>query len=131
MAAQDGVAPRFRHNFSLLLVTNCGYSPDMRQAPQPKRQEFHHAHTSIGAAGHWLKTAGILAPLIIGEFVKDADKRWRYIRLASVATALVSEGMYAAHVQREREERLAERDECWQERVGREREGRRETERTT
>ena len=38
----------------------------MRQAPQPKRQEFHHAHTSIGAAGHWLKTAGILAPLITG-----------------------------------------------------------------
>jgi hypothetical protein len=23
----------------------------------------------LGAAGHWIKTAGILAPLIIGEFV--------------------------------------------------------------
>jgi hypothetical protein len=101
-----------------------------QEAQHHERQQFHNAHTSMGAAGHWIKTAGILAPLIIGEFVKDADKRWRYIRLASVATALVSEGMYAAHVGRERQERQAERDECWQERVGREREGRRETERT-
>jgi hypothetical protein len=48
----------------------------------------------MGAAGHWIKTAGILAPVIIGEFVKNHDKRWRYIRLASVATALISEGLY-------------------------------------
>jgi len=58
----------------------------------------------MGAAGHWLKTAGILAPLVIGEFVEDAEKRRRYIRIASVATALVSEGMWAHKVQREREE---------------------------
>jgi hypothetical protein len=30
--------------------------------------------------------AGILSPLIIGELVKDADKRWRWFRIASVAT---------------------------------------------
>ncbi len=41
---------------------------------------------------HWLKTAGILAPLVIHEFVKDPDKKWRYIRLASVATALCRRG---------------------------------------
>jgi predicted phage terminase large subunit-like protein len=51
----------------------------------------------MGAAAHWIKTAGILAPLVIGEFVKDADKRWRYIRLASVATALVSLHVHRAH----------------------------------
>ena len=56
-------------------------------------QAFHKPHTSMGAAGHWVKTAGILAPLIIGEFVKDAEKRWRWIRISSVATALVSEAM--------------------------------------
>lgn len=77
-----------------------GMQPVQNHAP---RQEFHHAHTSMGVA-HWIKTAGILAPLVIGEFVKDADKRWRYIRLASVATALVSEGMYTSRIQREREE---------------------------
>jgi hypothetical protein len=59
---------------------------------------------TIGAAGHWLKTAGILAPLVIGEFVKDADKRWRYFRMASVATALVSEGLYTSRIKRERDE---------------------------
>jgi hypothetical protein len=73
-------------------------------ADHHERQEFHHARTSMGAAAHWLKTAGILAPLIIGEFVKDTDKRWRWTRIASVATALVSEGMYTHRLQREREE---------------------------
>jgi hypothetical protein len=75
----------------------------MQNAPH-ERQQFHHAQTSMGAAGHVLRTAGILAPLIIGEFVKDADKRWRWTRIASVATALVSESMWAAKVHREREE---------------------------
>jgi hypothetical protein len=68
-----------------------------------ERQSFHKPHTSMGATGHWIKTAGILAPLVIGEFVKDTEQRWRYIRLASVATALLSEGMWTAKVHRERE----------------------------
>jgi hypothetical protein len=46
---------------------------------------------------------GILAPPVIGEFVKDADKRWRYIRIASVATALVSEGLYTNRFRRKRD----------------------------
>lgn len=71
--------------------------------PEPRnRQPFHRAHASMGAA-HWIRTAGILAPLVIGEFVKDLDKRWRWIRIASVATALVSEGMYTHRIQKERE----------------------------
>jgi hypothetical protein len=77
---------------------------------RPPRQQFHNPHTSMGSAGHWIKTAGILAPLIIGELVKDADKRWRYIRLASVATALVSEGMYTNRIKRERDEYRQERE---------------------
>jgi len=69
------------------------------------RQPFQRAHTSVGAGspGHWLKMAGILSPLIIGELVKDADKRWRWIRISSVATALLSEGLWAHRV-RQREE---------------------------
>ncbi len=72
--------------------------------PAFERQSFHKPHTSMGATGHWVKTAGILAPLVIGEFVHDSEKRWRYIRLASVATALVSEGLWTAKIHREREE---------------------------
>jgi hypothetical protein len=71
----------------------------------PERQAFQHAHTHIGAGsgGHWLKMAGVLSPLVIGELVKDPEKRWRYIRLAAVATALVSEGLYAHRIQQERQ----------------------------
>ena len=66
--------------------------------------QFAHAHSSIGAgsAGHWIKMAGILSPLIIGEFVKDNEKRWRWIRIASVATALVSEGFHTQRVMQQR-----------------------------
>jgi hypothetical protein len=48
--------------------------------------------------------AGILSPLIIGELVKDTDKRWRWIRIASVATALVSEGFHTQRLMQERRE---------------------------
>jgi hypothetical protein len=51
-----------------------------------------------------MKTAAILAPLNIGEFVKDPDKRWPYIRLASVATALVSEAMWTNRIRKERQQ---------------------------
>ncbi len=68
------------------------------------RQPFHRSHTSLGATGHWVKTAGILAPLLIGELIKDPDKRWRWIRISSVATALVSEALWTNRVRKERRE---------------------------
>jgi len=54
--------------------------------------------------------AGILAPLVIGELVKGPDKKWRYIRLASVATAVVSQEMWGSRIKRERDECRAERE---------------------
>ena len=48
--------------------------------------------------------AGILSPLVIGELVKDADKRWRWIGISAVATVLISEGIYASRVRRQREQ---------------------------
>ena len=82
--------------------------------PQPfhYHQGFHKPHTSLGATGHWIKTAGILAPLVIGEFVKDNEQRWRYIRMASMGTALLSEGLYASRMHREREEARQHCDEA-------------------
>ena len=68
------------------------------------RQPYHKPHTSLGATGHWIREAGILAPLIISEFVKDSEKRWRYIRIASVGTALLSEGLFTAKIHKEREQ---------------------------
>ena len=76
------------------------------------RQPYHKPHTSMGAAGHWIKTAGILAPLVIGEFVKDAEQRWRYIRIASVATALISEGLWTNKIHHERKEAQERERDC-------------------
>jgi hypothetical protein len=68
-----------------------------------RKQAYHRPHTSLGATGHWIKTAGILAPLIIGEFIKDPEKKWRAVRIAAVATTLLSEGMWTHKVSKERE----------------------------
>jgi hypothetical protein len=72
---------------------------------RPSRQPYYKPQTSIGATSHWVRTAGLLAPLIIGEMVEDPNKRWRWIRIASVGTALVSEAMYTQKIKQEREER--------------------------
>ncbi len=66
----------------------------------------------MGAMGHWLRTAGILAPLIIGEFIKDPDKKWRAVRIATVATTLVSEGLYTNKVRQDRERSRERELEC-------------------
>lgn len=49
--------------------------------------------------------AGILSPLILGELIQDADKRWRWIRIISVATAALSEVLWAHRVKQGRQER--------------------------
>jgi hypothetical protein len=84
--------------------------PSQSVQPQGPRHCFHKPHTSLGATGHWIRTAGILAPLIIGEFIKDPDKKWRAIRIASVATALISEGMWTHKIRDERRERAEEQE---------------------
>jgi len=69
----------------------------------PPRQAFHHPHTSLGVAGHWLKTVGILSPLIIGEFIKDPATKWRAVRIVSLGTVLLSEAMWANRVRKDRD----------------------------
>ena len=82
-------------------------TPHATYANAPDRQAFHRPHTSMGVTGHWLKTAGILAPLLIGEFVKDPEQRWRWIRIAAVVTALGSEAMWTNKIHKERQDRIA------------------------
>jgi hypothetical protein len=71
----------------------------------PSGRPFPHAPPS--EIGHWVRTAGILSPLLIGELVKDPERKWRFIRVSSVAAALISEGLHAHRIQRERREREA------------------------
>jgi hypothetical protein len=46
---------------------------------------------------------GILSPLVIGEFIKDPEQRWRAIRVSSVATALLSEALWTHKINKEKE----------------------------
>jgi len=93
-------------------MPQASYSRAANTDAQPFRQPYYKPHTSLGATGHWVKTAGLLAPLVIGEFVKDPDQRWRFIRIAAVATALVSEAMWTHRITKEREEAREREREC-------------------
>ncbi len=85
----------------------------MRHETELPRQEFSHADRELhrhdqhsgGGYAHWIRTGSALAPLIIGEVVKDPEKRWRYIRIASVAMAFISEGVHAHRVEQQRKDR--------------------------
>jgi len=70
--------------------------------PPPPRQAFHHPRTSLGAAGHWIHLATVAAPLLIPEIVKDPEKRWRYLRMASVGAAIASEAVWTHKLSQER-----------------------------
>jgi hypothetical protein len=67
------------------------------------RQSFRHPRTSLGAAGHWIHLLGVLAPLVIGEVIKDPNARWRALRLSAVGTAVLSEAVWTHRLMRERE----------------------------
>jgi len=93
------------------------YPPRLPGLDAPSaRQAFHHPRTSLGAAGHWIHLAAVAAPLVIGEVIKDPDKRWRALRLASVGAALISEGLWTHRLSKERkhdEEDRAALESCY------------------
>jgi hypothetical protein len=61
-----------------------------------------HPRTSLGAAGHWIHLLAVAAPLVIGEVIKDSEKRWRALRLASVGAAIASEAVWTYRLTQER-----------------------------
>jgi hypothetical protein len=79
----------------------------MQKTEHRSRQAFHHPRTSLGSAGHWFNLAGLIAPLVIGELIKDPDARWRAIRISALVTAAVSGTFWRSQIKRRRE---AERD---------------------
>jgi hypothetical protein len=54
-----------------------------------------HAHSSLGATGHWIHLLSVAAPLFIGEVIKNPENRWRALRLASVGAAIASEAVWS------------------------------------
>jgi hypothetical protein len=88
-----------------------GYSPRDPSVDGLNRQQFHKSTSSLGATGHWIHLASVMAPLVIGEVVKDAEKRWRAIRLVSVGTALLTEAAWTYRLsQKHKEQEACERD---------------------
>jgi hypothetical protein len=66
-------------------------------------REPHQRPPNYGA-GHWVRTVGLLIPLIIAEAVPDPAKKFRYMRIATVSLAIISEGMYAHKVHKQMEQ---------------------------
>jgi len=64
------------------------------------RKPFQKPHASTGAIWRIIAAA---APLVIGEFVKDQDKRWRYIRLVSLVATIGTTASWQWRVKQERE----------------------------
>jgi hypothetical protein len=79
-------------------VPHAGFSQ-----PTYNKQQFHHPRTSLGAAGHWIHLAAVTAPLVIGEVIKDPDKKWRALRGVSVLAALASEAVWTYRLSKERQ----------------------------
>lgn len=77
---------------------------------QHRGPSFHHPRTSLGATGHWIHIAAVAAPLVIGELVQDSEKRWRYLRLASVGAAIASEAVWTHRLSKDRQKDEDARD---------------------
>jgi hypothetical protein len=93
-----------------------GYAPaGLAMQMRHGQQTFHHPRTSLGATGHLIHLATVAAPLVIAEVIKDADKRWRAMRMVSVGAAIASEAAWTYRLAKERqrdEEARAALKEC-------------------
>jgi len=82
---------------------------------QATKRTIHHPHSSLGATGHWIHILSVAAPLVIAEAIKDPEKKWKALRLASVGAALLSEAAWTlrlSHDRRREEESRAALEDC-------------------
>jgi hypothetical protein len=68
----------------------------------------HHKHSAHHRSITHLLT--VLTPIVIGELIHDADKRWKWIRIGSLATAVAGE-LELCWQDRVREREWKEREE--------------------
>jgi hypothetical protein len=81
-----------------------GQTEHRKWQDQEHHRRAHRRPRAVeGEIGHWVRTAGILAPLVIGEFVKDPDRKWRFVKITSIAAAILSEGLHSRKAYRDRE----------------------------
>jgi len=80
-------------------------------------QGFKNAHTSLGVAGHLIHIGAMLFPVLAAELITDAQKYRKAVRIGSVATTALYEGLYTMR-EAQRRHRLDEKLlECRSERA--------------
>ena len=88
--------------------------PIQRNRHEHVQAPFKRSKVCMGSSGHWIHMLGLLAPLVIGEVIKQPEKRWRAVRISALVTAAASEMFWRQRVrERDREEgrRDCERNE--------------------
>lgn len=50
-------------------------------------EPVYQPHSALGFVGRAVKAAGLLAPSIVGGFIKDAEQYWHKTRIPSLAIA--------------------------------------------
>lgn len=83
------------------------------QQREHQRRSRHHKPRAVeGDIGDLTRTGAMLAPLIISEVVKAPEDRLRFIRIASVAAAILSAGLHAHKNYKDRERYRQALDAC-------------------
>lgn len=69
-----------------------------------------YSHTSLGIAGHMVHMGAMLFPVLAAELITDAAQYRKAVRIASITTTALYEGLYTwreAQRRRKQEEKLA------------------------
>jgi hypothetical protein len=77
-----------------------------------RTQGFRNPHTSLGAAGHLVHMGAMLFPVLAAELITDAVKYKKAVRIGSVVTTVLYEGLYTIREARRRDRQDAELAEC-------------------
>lgn len=101
-------------------------TPDARDSQPTDDLERHaraqgYSHTSLGIAGHMVHMGAMLFPVLAAELITDAAQYRKAVRIASITTTALYEGLYTwreAQRRRKQEEKLAEceREEAFERR---------------
>jgi hypothetical protein len=84
--------------------------------PSHERVAFRHAHRSAASPiVHILKTAIMLSPLVLTEFVKDPNRTFKFTRMSILGATLVDQIDYALRCHRDKERERCP-DKSWVER---------------
>lgn len=73
---------------------------------------FNNPHTSLGVAGHLVHMGAMLFPVLAAELIPNAETYRKAVRIASVATTVLYEGLYTMREARRRDRQDAKLAEC-------------------